>query len=210
MQITVQHQIIHNLLLIDESGSMQKLHHAVIDSINDTLLAIKNCERDQSSQSQRVSLFTFNGIGVKMHMFNKSCDEFGSMRYDQYNPNSTTPLMDCLGQAIGMVRTLSDRANTKVIVTIVTDGQENGSKKYCKKSIKELISLMKCAGWIFNYVGANHDVKKTCEGLNISNYYIFQNSPSDLKNQMYLERMARIKHCKTLTQAQCSERMIAA
>lgn len=186
-------QIIHNLLLIDESASMQKMRQAVIDNTNDTIKAIQGCHSNNPRQSHLITLFTFNGNGIKMPIFNKAAHDVAELEDVHYKPTSNTPLLDCIGQSIGMLRTLAHKDNCKVVVTILTDGQENGSIKYCKKSIRELITIMKYSGWVFNYVGANHDVKRTCNELNISNYYIFQNNPKGLSHQMFLERMARLK-----------------
>ena len=195
MKVNQQKTKVHNLLIIDESASMQCLHKTTIDSINDTIRAIKSGNNANSGCVQHISLFTFNGLGVKMHMFDQPSTQVPELTYDQYRPNAQTPLYDCIGQAVGMVRTAikHEESNVKVIVTILTDGYENGSKKYCEKSVSALIEFMKFRGWIFNYVGANHDVAKVCKSLNITNYYIFQNSPQELQKQMYLERMARVQ-----------------
>lgn len=192
MSRTSQNLTVHNLILVDESASMQSLHKVTVDSINDTINAIKN---SSTATHQKVSLFTFNGAGIKMHMFNKSAADADFMTYEQFRPNSITPLLDCIGQSVGMVRTSlkSHTDEVRVMVTILTDGYENGSTKYCSKTIRELITHMRSLGWLFNYIGANHDVAKACESLNISNYYVFKKSAQELKKQMHLERMARIK-----------------
>ncbi len=194
---------VHNLILIDESASMQRLHHAAIDSVNDTLRAIADCQ-ERLSQQQQVSIFSFNGKGTRMHAFDQNVSTVSALQYDQYRPDSTTPLMDCIGQTIGMLKARQSQKlnDEQVIVTILTDGSENGSKKYCQLSISRLISVMRSAGWIFNYVGANHDVARTCERLNIANHYEFKPTPQDLQQQMLLERMARMNMYRTIATQQ--------
>ncbi len=201
---------VHNLLLVDESASMQKLHKVAIDSINDTILSIKEVSTIHPNQEQKLSLFTFNGLGIKMHIFNKVIDKVTPLGYSSFRPNSKTPLLDCIGQSIGMLRSAgSHKKNEKVVVTILTDGDENGSQKYTFGAIHSLISQMRNMGWIFNYIGANHDVKSVCNNLNISNYYIFKNEASGLIKQMSLERMARKKYYAELSKHKLNDNVAA-
>ncbi len=165
--------ILHNLILVDESASMQKMKSTVVQSINDTILTIQNHHSpdDALGQRQKISLFSFNGLGTKMHRYNQDADEIEPLSSKEYNPNSTTPLLDCLGSSIGMLRSAQLSTDEKVMVTIISDGVENGSKKYCINAIRRLIDCVKGQGWIFNYIGAHEGVAHFCKSLNITNYY---------------------------------------
>lgn len=165
--------ILHNLILVDESASMQKMKSTVVQSINDTILTIQNNHSTDSTigQRQKISLFSFNGLGTKMHRYNQYADQIDPLSSTEYRPNSTTPLLDCLGSSIGMLRSAQLSTSEKVMVTIISDGVENGSKKYCISAVRRLIDCVKGQGWIFNYIGAHDGVAHFCKSLNITNYY---------------------------------------
>ena len=135
--------ILHNLILVDESASMQKMKSTVVQSINDTILTIQNNHSADSTigQRQKISLFSFNGLGTKMHRYNQYADQIDPLSSTEYRPNSTTPLLDCLGSSIGMLRSAQLSTSEKVMVTIISDGVENGSKKYCISAVRRLIAV---------------------------------------------------------------------
>ena len=168
--ITNPVEAVHNLIIVDESASMQKLKRTIVESLNDTIKSIQKNHRRGEDNYQRISLFTFNGLGIKMRRFNQWADQVKLIDYGEYKPNSTTPMLDCIGTSVGMVRAANHQSE-KVLVTIISDGVENGSVKYCSKAIRGVITSMKDLGWIFNYIGAHHGVPEFCKTLNISNYY---------------------------------------
>ena len=57
----------------------------------------------------------------------------------------------------------------KVLVTIVTDGYENASQEYSGQAIKALVDELKAKGWVFSYIGANHDVESVAASISITN-----------------------------------------
>lgn len=173
-----KNSILHNLILVDESASMQKMKTIVVQGINDTIATIQNnhCTGSTLGQRQKISLFSFNGLGTKMHRYNQYADQIEPLSPTEYRPDSTTPLLDCLGSSIGMLRTSQINSDERVMVTIISDGVENGSKKYCAKAIRQLIDCVKGQGWIFNYIGAHEGVASFCKTLNITNYYQLKDS----------------------------------
>ena len=51
---------IFNLIIIDESGSMQSIKTAAIDSVNETIQTIRSAQKKHDDQEHYVSLVTFN------------------------------------------------------------------------------------------------------------------------------------------------------
>jgi len=205
--ITNPVKAVHNLIIVDESASMQKLKRTVVESLNDTIKSIQKNHRMREGKYQRITLFTFNGLGIKMRRFNQWADQVKLLEYEEYKPNSTTPMLDCIGTSVGMIRAANDESE-RVLVTIISDGLENGSVKYCLKAIRGIITSMKDLGWIFNYVGAHHDVAEFCKTLNISNSYqinlneIERMSIKDKlsvivkQNSLYNENVMATAHCE--------------
>ncbi|MBD5296333.1 MAG: hypothetical protein HDS25_08505 [Bacteroides sp.] len=57
--------------------------------------------------------------------------------------------------------------DTTAMVTIITDGYENASREYTYEHVARMIQELKELGWIFNFPGANIDVEKVGQSLNI-------------------------------------------
>ena len=71
-----------------------------------------------------------------------------------------TPLYDAIGNTITAVhRMMENDRNAIASVTIITDGYENASKEYTHTAIRSLIEAYKSEGWLFAYIGADHDVE---------------------------------------------------
>jgi hypothetical protein len=75
----------------------------------------------------------------------------------------------------------------KVLVTVVTDGYENASKEWDGKAIKALVEQMRGQGWVFAYIGANHDVESVATSISITNAISFE--ASDIGVQHMSKRM---------------------
>jgi hypothetical protein len=90
-------------------------------------------------------------------------DKVQLLNEQNYVPRGGTPLNDALGRLI--VETGAKLASLKeedrpekVIVLVITDGEENSSKEYSTAKIKEMISHQeKQYQWKFIYIGANQD-----------------------------------------------------
>lgn len=57
--------------------------------------------------------------------------------------------------------------DSTAMVTIITDGYENTSREYTYEHVAKMIQELKQLGWIFNFLGANIDVEKVGQSLNI-------------------------------------------
>ncbi len=55
-----------------------------------------------------------------------------------------------------------------VLVTIITDGEENSSEEYTGRAIATIIDELKKKGWMFTYIGANQDVVSVAMTININ------------------------------------------
>jgi len=75
-------------------------------------------------------------------------------------PRGGTPLLDAVGQTLTHVTKRIDEADLKpdlVVVFIITDGQENASRKWTRERVKQAIAEREQAGWKILYLGANVD-----------------------------------------------------
>lgn len=57
-----------------------------------------------------------------------------------YNPDASTPLFDAMGSAINRLReSLEGQSNYNVLVTVLTDGEENASVEFSAFDIRMLV-----------------------------------------------------------------------
>ena len=165
---------IFNLIIIDESGSMQSIKQEAINSVNETIQTIRAAEREYGEQEHYVSLVSFNS-DVKIINDCVAADEVAELTDATYHPNCCTALYDAMGISINALRKHTS-AEDKVLVTVVTDGYENASKEWDSKAIKSLVEQMRNEGWVFAYIGANHDVESVAASISISNAIVFEAS----------------------------------
>lgn len=67
-----QKRTVHNLIILDESGSMEAIKRATIAGFNEVVQTIKGVEKQFPEQEHFVSFVTFNGLGIKTKLFNKN------------------------------------------------------------------------------------------------------------------------------------------
>ncbi len=166
---------IFNLIIIDESGSMQSIKRAAIDSVSETIQTIRSAQKKHEDQEHFVSLVTFND-DVKTVYECVPVDEVKELTAETYQPDCCTALYDAMGISLNALRK-KVAEDDKVLVTVVTDGYENASKEYSGKAIKALVDELKAKNWIFAYIGANQDVEAVAATISITNVLKFEATP---------------------------------
>ena len=178
---------IFNLIIIDESGSMQSIKKAAIDSVNETIQTIRSAQKKHEEQEHFISLVTFND-DVKTIYECVPVDEVKELTAETYQPDCCTALYDAMGISLNALRK-KVAEDDKVLVTVVTDGYENASKEYSGKAIKALVEELKAKGWVFAYIGANQDVEAVAATISITNVLKFE--ATDLGTACMSERVVK-------------------
>lgn len=167
---------IFNLIILDESGSMHSIKRETIDSVNETVQTIRAAQKKHEEQEHFVSLVTFNSSAIKATYDCVPAMEVKELTDEQYIPYYSTPLYDAMGQSLNALRP-KVAAGDRVLVTVITDGLENSSKEYNSNAVKALVDELKSKGWVFTYIGANHDVVQAAATISIRNTMYFQACP---------------------------------
>jgi Mg-chelatase subunit ChlD len=157
---------------------------------------VKSIEKEFPEQEHYISIISFNSKNENnvIH-FTSPVSKIETIDDKNYNPESSTPLFDAMGFSILKLKNfLSDKNNYSVLVTILTDGEENASKEYSLTSIKRIIEELKSENWTFTYIGSDHDIDKTTMDLNIKNKIRFDKNGRGIKNMFEIETNSRIKY----------------
>ena len=184
---------VFNLIILDESGSMQSIKKATINGFNEVIQTIKGIELQFPEQEHLISFVTFNGLGIKTHLFNEPVNKINPINENNYNPDADTPLYDAMGFSIAKLRDETEKCEKyNVLVTILTDGEENASKEYNGNAIKKLVEELKNKCWTFTYIGANHDVDRFADSLSIKNKMNYMADEADVKRMWAKENSSRV------------------
>lgn len=184
-------KLIHNLIILDESGSMLSIKDLIISGFNETVETIKGSQKKFPDQEHLVSFLSFNSMEKKLIHYAEPVVALKKINQKIYRPNATTPLLDALGFAINKVRVDLPKKDYHVLVTILTDGLENASREYSWDAIKKMIEELKRQNWTFTYIGTDHDLEYISAGLAIDHTLYFDKNEEGVKNMFMKEQAAR-------------------
>ncbi len=186
-----KHQV-HNLIILDESGSMEPIKRYIMQGFNEVVQTVQGVATQYPEQEHYISMVSFNGLGQKILHLIDPVEKLKKIDDKRYNPGASTPLYDAIGFACGKLKQLiPEGVKHNVLVTILTDGEENASKEYTRENIKKIIDDLKDKGWTFTYIGTDHNVENVAFNLSISNTMVFSKSRSGVSEMFSKERAAR-------------------
>jgi len=189
-----KHQV-HNLIILDESGSMGSIRELIISGFNELVQTIKGIEKDYPEQEHFISFVTFNGMGQKTLHFMEPAAKLEMIDGTKYQPNYSTPLYDAMGVSMTKLKhSLEKQTDYNVLVTVLTDGEENASKEYNGSAIRKMVEELKQSGWTFTYIGTDHDVESFAVNISISNVMNFKKNSQDINRMFNDEKAARASY----------------
>ncbi len=169
---------VFNLIILDESGSMDPVTKQTVAGCNETLNVIRSLEKKHGdTQRNLVSIYLFQSNAELPSRYvykNQSIADVKDMTTKVYRPWGGTPLLDAVGSTLVDLKAVaSTHEDSTGIVTIITDGMENSSENFTYQQVASLISHLKELGWTFNFIGANIDVDAISKKMNIDNAMSF-------------------------------------
>ncbi len=186
----------YNLIILDESGSMSSVRDETVSGCNETLNSIRIMAKKQPDIKQYVSIFCFDTTNSRYIFRNVPVEETRDLTTDDYTPCSCTPLYDAVGYTVTQLRSLIADSRSVAVVTIITDGYENASRRWNYWSVVELIAGLKKKGWVFTFIGANIDVEQTARGLGIDSFVEFEQTNQGMSDMFEKERRSRNAYMK--------------
>ena len=151
---------------MDESGSMENIRDKMRNSINDLI-------SEQKQVKARPATFTlvkFNS-SVNRVIRNKPLDQINNLSSEDYTPNGSTALYDAIGDTINWFRNEKD-----VLMVIVTDGQENASMTYDKRTVNSMIEEKKRHNnWSYVYLSCDLNTFDQGNGIGLKESSLVSN-----------------------------------
>src|SRR5258706_3516887 len=150
-------------IVLDKSGSMEKIKDATIDGFNKQVDSIVR----EAVGKVYLSLITFSSQ-VEPVFVNQPPSYLTKLTKENYRPNGWTALYYAVGHAINRLEyTAEDVGNSAFLVIIISDGQENYSKEF-QFTLPAMIKRKQETGrWTFVYVGSNQDLAQVSKSLYI-------------------------------------------
>lgn len=195
---------VFNLVIVDESGSMSIIQREALAGINETIETCRKLKETHQEMEQIMTLITFDSGHFKVHFDNANVKEIRNLNPNEYRPGGATPLYDAIGKGIAMLNAQTS-ADDNVLVTIITDGEENCSSEYNLGMVKNLIEKQKKLGWTFTLIGTdNLDVEGMAGSMSIDNHLAFAENEVETKAMFARERRSRVRFNDCLA---CNEAM---
>lgn len=186
---------VFNLIILDESGSMESIKNTIISGFNEVVQTVKGVAKEYPEQAHFITLVTFNSLNTKTLLENEKVEKLTEISQREYNPTAGTPLFDAMGSSISQLRKITQtHTDYNVLVTILTDGEENASKEYTGATIKKMVEELRLQNWTFTYIGANHDVEAFAASISINNTMKFEANEKDIKQMFSKEKASRMSY----------------
>ena len=185
---------VFNLIIVDESGSMSIIRKQAFSGMNETLQTVRQMQEKFPDQEQHISLVTFDTSHTTWHYDNTPASDAKNLDWKAYNPGGGTPLYDAMGSAISKVNAqIADGDN--VLVTVITDGEENSSQEWTLKMIRTMIEKLKKQKWTFTLIGTdNLDVETMAHSFAIEEHMEFQQTEAGTRAMFARERRSRERY----------------
>jgi hypothetical protein len=155
-------------VILDKSGSMEVRRSDAIGGFN----ALVDDQKVQPGVAA-LSLVQFD-TSYEVTFTEKAPTDVPALTMETYTPSGGTALLDAMGKTIGATgRRLAamreaDRPQ-KVIVVIITDGEENSSREFTYPQVNEMIGHQRDVyKWEFIFVGTNQDAIASASKIGIA------------------------------------------
>jgi hypothetical protein len=146
-------------VILDESGSMASCWAQTISGFNEFVQG--QCAAEHAGKAY-LTLVKFDSPLVKTVHENTLVNQVPPLTQQNYTPRGGTNLMDAIGMTIMSINNflhgIVQEERPGVLVVIITDGEENASRKFNGSQIKSMVQQSEQQGdWTYTFLGANVD-----------------------------------------------------
>jgi uncharacterized protein YegL len=170
------------IVVIDKSGSMASYRNSTIEGINKFLK-----DQREAPGEAKVTIVLFD-TKTKVLVNGKDINDVRDLTTDSYFPDGGTALYDALGSTMAKVgerlaKTPEENRPGRVLVAVLTDGEENSSKEYNRKAVFDAIKVQEQTySWTFIFLAAGMGAFGEAQNLGIpkGSTVAFANSVSNI------------------------------
>lgn len=147
----------HITIILDRTGSMEAIRSDTIGGFNSFL-------KQQQQEPGEVTMTLVQFDAQNPYEIIHDCRpirEVPELNAKTYVPRAATPLFDTMGRGINHLQETLDRMPEgdlpeKVVLVVITDGQENSSREFNKNQVTAMIKeKQEKAGWKFVFLSAD-------------------------------------------------------
>lgn len=156
------------VFILDKSGSMSGLEQDTLGGFNSMLV-----KQQQLDEPCLITTILFDH-SVQLVHDRVDIQQIEPMTAEQYQAGGYTALLDALGMAINRISGIQENTpkaqrTDKVMLVIITDGEENSSREYQIAQIRSMIEQQQQRfNWEFVFLGANIDAIATADSFGIN------------------------------------------
>lgn len=193
------------VFILDRSGSMAGLESDTIGGFNAML------EKQKKEDGECIITTVLFDHEVELLHDRIDIRAVRPMSEKEYMVRGSTALLDAIGKTIHKIgnaekNTAEEYRAEKVMVVIITDGEENSSRFYSLKEVKHMIERQKERyGWEFIFLGANIDAVETATRFGIDKDmavdYVPDKEGIQLNFSMMSEAVASYRACGSVPQS---------
>jgi len=149
------------IMIVDRSGSMGSWLSDAHGGINTFL----RTEQDRDPKTR----LTYCHFDTEYEILHDGV-EIGTVKELPLVPRGATALLDAVGRTLAQVeeRHRTGEKPAKVFLMVVTDGHENSSREFTKKTVQESMARVRAAGWEVNFLGADVDAFAEAGAMGVS------------------------------------------
>lgn len=149
----------HIAIVLDVSGSMYYLTDKVEKVFNNQIKYLRESSL-RFEQETRVSVYTFSGP-EQIQCLISDVDVARPMELPRLSANGSTALMDAVGLSVEDLKLLPEKYGSHAfLIYLITDGQENTSRKYTVNSFNKLIKSLPSNYSVVGFVPDNNGVRE--------------------------------------------------
>ena len=166
----MKHSYTHITVILDRSGSMESICDDTIGGLN---AFVEQQKAGFGEATLTLVQFDSQDPYEVIHHF-MPIGDVPALTRQTYVPRGSTPLLDALGRGINDIEASIGKLNDderpeKVIIAVITDGQENSSREFSKEQVEKMIkSKSSEAGWEFMFLSADLNAIEDAQRLGFS------------------------------------------
>jgi len=166
----------HVGIVLDRSGSMTKVREEALTGINEEL----NVLEQQALENEQFTTVTLTTFSTKVDE-SRRLETGQRVLEEEYKCVGWTALADAIAENIKALQEIetSEDEDVAYLLTVVTDGQENQSKKNTMRDVSVMIKTLEGQGnWTFVFMGCDKNVFEVAKALNfhVGNTSVFESA----------------------------------